>query len=406
MSEQLAWLPWHSLWMFMLLRRWILNTLEFGFESYTFMLSRGWTSATQSAQNLRLPCILRHITMIKCHVRKDLFLVDIVSFEFEKVSNNRQHTLFPHQLTVFIACLIAVISTLGHSVCVSKFLMWLVIKQNWFASCYCCHSCCFTVTWVPVCLWYLLSLGVMLVTRMRGNNSSMVILLYLVESLKLHRNMILINCTAISTLSVSVGDWKSCCAMCCCVFTTWQGSLFGFPLYLILIPHLQTTHWSEGLITRMVTYTTCFDVVFPTLILILTAIPSISSIVPVMKMMMSWKFHMVSLWWSPKNPAYVEWYYQEWKTELRKVPRTKSEFSQVELSHNMQWKRGLYVCMLLSMNVRASIEGMLWHLQPPAITLHTVAFSQFLCIQPSATLLILSRRDWKCAPLSLFLWLH
>lgn len=31
----------------------------------------------------------------------------------------------------------------------------------------------------------------------------MVILQYLVESLKLHRNMILINCTAISTLSTT-----------------------------------------------------------------------------------------------------------------------------------------------------------------------------------------------------------
>lgn len=68
---------------------------------------------------------LRHTTTTKCHVGQDLFLVDIVSFEFEKVSN-RQHTSFPHQLTVFTACLIAVISTLVHSVCVSKFLMWLM----------------------------------------------------------------------------------------------------------------------------------------------------------------------------------------------------------------------------------------------------------------------------------------
>lgn len=167
------------------------------------MLSRGWTSATQSAQNLRLPWIFtaHNHDQVPCWTR---FVLSWYS-QLWIWKSFKQTTHIVSTSTHCFHCLSN--CCYQHpgslSLCFEVSHVAHVIKQNWFASCYCCHSCCFTVTWVPVCLWCLLSLGVMLVTRMRGNNSSMVILLYLVESLKLHRNMILINCTAISTLSTT-----------------------------------------------------------------------------------------------------------------------------------------------------------------------------------------------------------
>lgn len=85
--------------------------------------------------------------------------------------------------TVSCADIIAPLSTLAHSE-VSHVAR--VIKQNWSASCCRCRRCRFAVTWLPLCLGCLLSLGVVLVAGTMGETAAWCF--YKAETLKWHYN--------------------------------------------------------------------------------------------------------------------------------------------------------------------------------------------------------------------------
>lgn len=153
------------------------------------------------------PQITMHFTTYSCDIKtfsplpclQKCVLSWFIPFEFDSFKNQT----IP---TVSCADLIALLSPLTHSE-VSHVAH--VIKQNWSASCCRCRSCRYTVTWLPLCLGSLLSLGVALVAGTRRGNSSMVLL----QSWNITTT--LKHWFHVQPLVASVFLWgKSCCATC------------------------------------------------------------------------------------------------------------------------------------------------------------------------------------------------
>lgn len=183
----------------MLLRGWLLQY----FEHFD-----GVQKTNLSCPRCTKPQMTMHFTTYSCDIKtfsplprlQKCVLRWFIPFEFDSFKN-------PTTPTVSCADLIALLSPLTHS---EVSLVAHVIKQNWSASCCRCRSCRYTVTWLPLCLGSLLSLGVALVAGTRRGNSSMVLL----QSWNIKTT--LKHWFHVQPLGAWVFLWgNSCCATCC-----------------------------------------------------------------------------------------------------------------------------------------------------------------------------------------------